>query len=107
MRLNEYQTLSSRTFPKDEFKDKLSNYALGLTGEAGEVADLIKKALYHGHKLDSVEIKKELGDVMHYVAGLAEFLGFTLEEIGFENIEKLKTRYPNGFSEEASRNRVI
>lgn len=105
--MNEYQKLSSRTFPNGSIRDNLSNYALGLTGESGEVADAIKKTIYHGHQLDVDEIKKELGDVLHYVAGLADFLGLTLEEIAFGNIEKLKARYPNGFSEKDSINRVI
>ena len=107
MRLNEYQNLSKRTLPEGELKDKLANYGMGIAGEASEVTDELKKAVFHGHDLNVDKIKKELGDCLHYIAGIATFLDLTLEEIAYENIEKLKKRYPDGFSEKASRNRVI
>lgn len=105
MRLNEYQNLSKRTLPNDGLKDNLTNYALGLVGESAEVSEHIKKVVYHGHKLDPEKVKGELGDVLHYAAGLASFLGLTLEDVGYSNIQKLKARYPDGFNEDASRNR--
>lgn len=105
MRLNEYQNLSKRTLPNKGIRDNLSNYGMGIVGEAGEVTDYLKKVLHHGHKLSVDKLKEELGDILHYAAGLATFLDLTLEEIAYENIEKLKKRYPDGFSEEASRNR--
>lgn len=77
----------------------------GLTGEAGEVADLIKKHFGHGHVLDHDKLKKELGDVMWYLSQLAEQFDLNMEDIAEANITKLKARYPNGFSEEASINR--
>lgn len=83
------------------------NGALGITGEAGEVADLIKKHVFHGHDLDRGEIVKELGDVCWYVALLASSIGVGLDEILERNIEKLKRRYPEGFSSVASINRKI
>lgn len=86
---------------------ELLNGALGITGEAGEVADLIKKHVFHGHDLDRGEIVKELGDVCWYVALLATSIGVGLDEILDRNIEKLKRRYPEGFSSEASINRKI
>ncbi|GIN93350.1 nucleotide pyrophosphohydrolase [Siminovitchia terrae] len=107
MRLNEFQELSKRTLPKGELKDKLANYGMGIAGEAAEVTDELKKVVFHGHDLSVDKVKKELGDNLHYIAGIATFLGLTLEEIAYENIQKLKERYPTGFSEEASRNRVI
>jgi NTP pyrophosphatase (non-canonical NTP hydrolase) len=103
---NEYQRLSTRTANKDlSYKEKLSNYALGLAGESGEVCDYIKKALYHGHPLDVEFIKKELGDNLWYISQMAETVGLTLEEIAIANIEKLKKRYPDGFSAKNSLNR--
>lgn len=84
---------------------ELLNGALGLTGEAGEVADLIKKAIFHGHELDKDALKKEMGDVMWYMALLCHALGIQLSTVMAENIKKLERRYKNGFSEEASRNR--
>lgn len=108
--LKEYQELSTRTMPP-ETDDKvqrasdISNYSMGLAGEAGEVVDMLKKHIHHGHELDSVEALKELGDVLHYLSGLTSMLGFTLEEVATVNIEKLWKRYPKGFTIEDSVNR--
>lgn len=107
MELNEYQKLSKRTMSnihKDPTQS-LINGALGLTGEAGEVADVIKKHVFHGHELDKTALKKELGDVMWYISCCATALNIEMDEIGQSNIEKSQKRYPNGFSEENSRNR--
>jgi len=104
--LNEYQNLSKRTMNSDQtYKEELSNYGLGLAGECGEVCDLLKKSLYHGHKLDIEHLKKELGDVLFYLTAIATKEGLTLEEVANVNVEKLMKRYPNGFSQERSINR--
>ena len=84
---------------------ELLNGALGLTGEAGEVADAIKKTIFHGHDLDRDGLIKELGDVCWYLALLCHAIDVPLEEVMSHNIEKLKKRYPEGFSESASINR--
>ncbi|WP_312372705.1 nucleoside triphosphate pyrophosphohydrolase family protein [Lachnoclostridium sp.] len=82
------------------------NACLGLSGEVGEINDLIKKAVYHGHELDEMEMLKELGDVMWYVAMMADALGVSMQFIADININKLMKRYPEGFSEHASINRA-
>lgn len=82
------------------------NAVLGLNGEAGEIADHVKKAVFHGHTLDHVALAKELGDILWYVAQAATASGFGLDEIAAMNIEKLRKRYPEGFSSEASINRA-
>lgn len=105
MNLNEYQKLSERTHPKNSKSENLTNYAMGLSGETGEVVDELKKAIFHGHDLDRVSIKKELGDTLHYLAGLCSMLDLTFEEVAVANIEKLRKRYPDGFSEWASKYR--
>ena len=108
MKMNDYQQLALRTAnDKVEFNTRLAVAGLGLTGEAGEVADLIKKNLGHGHPLEKAKVKKELGDLLWYVAEAAWLAGYTLEDVAQTNIEKLKARYPEGFSEERSKNRVI
>lgn len=84
---------------------ELLNGALGLTGESGEVSDMIKKHIFHGHDLDRDELIKELGDVCWYVALLCNAIGVSLDEVMTRNIDKLRERYPEGFSESASRNR--
>lgn len=83
----------------------LLNGALGLTGEAGEVADVIKKHIFHGHPLDVIDLEKELGDVCWYLALLADTLALDLNHIMTRNVNKLRDRYPEGFSESASINR--
>lgn len=111
MRLNDYQNLSKRTLPifgdEDTHKQALANYGLGLSGESGEVVDHIKKHVFHGHELNVDEIRNELGDVLHYVAGLATMCDLSLEDIASENINKLNIRYPNGFNKNDSVNRTV
>lgn len=104
MKLNEYQELSARTANKHDAE--IVNYGLGIAGESGEVADLIKKAYFHGHNIDKANVKKELGDVLWYLSQICRVSGLTLEEVALANIEKLKKRYPKGFDTERSINRV-
>jgi len=103
--INNYQRDALRTAGMETQSVKFSNFGLGLSGEAGEVTDYIKKVLYHGHKLEKSVLCKELGDVMWYIAALADAAGLTLEEVARVNIDKLRTRYPDGFSHERSVNR--
>jgi NTP pyrophosphatase (non-canonical NTP hydrolase) len=111
MKANDYQQLAARTTiakPDFEISDKqvmLSWWAIGLTGEAGEVADLIKKGIYHQQGLDPLLLKKELGDVLWYVSALCTEMGFTLEEVMQLNVDKLKARFPEGYSPERTTNR--
>jgi len=81
------------------------NACLGLSGEVGELNDMIKKWIFHGHDLDYSDVEKEIGDVMWYVAMMCESFGFNLAEIAQKNINKLIERYPEGFSEYASQHR--
>jgi len=111
MKLNEYQELSKRTMPAyngPESKIKaLNNYGLGLCAESGEVADLIKKKFHHQHaSISADDFKKELGDVLHYLSGLATILDISLEDVAAANIQKLLDRYPNGFNPGDSMKRV-
>lgn len=78
---------------------------MGLNGEAGEVVDLLKKFVFHGHNFVKEDLVKELGDVLWYVALICDSLGITMEEVMEKNINKLKERYPEGFTEKASINR--
>ena len=106
MTINEYQSLALRTLnPALDKKDILINGVMGLCGEAGEVIDIVKKHLFHSHPLDADKLKDELGDVAWYLALTSHALGLTLEEVLEHNIEKLKKRYPEGFSAEKSLHR--
>lgn len=73
------------------------NAALGLTGEAGEVAELIKKATFHGRPDAEEGIAGELGDILYYLTVTATLYGYTLDDIMFLNHMKLQKRYPQGF----------
>ena len=96
-----YQALAQRT--AGEITPAIA--ALGLAGEAGEVADLLKKHLGHGHPLDVDQLRTELGDVLWYIAALCTLYNITLDSVAAANIDKLRKRYPDGFSHEASRTR--
>jgi NTP pyrophosphatase (non-canonical NTP hydrolase) len=86
-------------------RDRLLMGALGISGEAGEVADSLKKMLFHGHPLDVPAVADELGDVMWYVVLLCDTLGLTLNDVLEQNVEKRRKRYPHGFTPERSINR--
>lgn len=86
-------------------RDRLAMAALGLSGEAGETTDYIKKVLFHGHELSRSLVIKELGDVLWYIAEMASALDVKMNVIANKNIAKLRKRYPDGFSAEASINR--
>ena len=106
MTINEYQRLAMTTLnPALSEKDVLINGVMGLCGEAGEVIDHVKKHLAQGHPLDKAHLAKELGDVAWYLAETATALGLELEDIFEGNINKLRARYPEGFSTERSMNR--
>ena len=83
----------------------LLNECLGLSGEAGELNDLVKKWIFHKKPLDREHMKKEIGDVCWYIADICHSMGFDLGEIFQMNIDKLKARYPEGFSEQRANNR--
>lgn len=107
MDVNEYQKLAMRTLnPSLKEKDVLINAVMGLCGESGEVIDIVKKHLAQGHELNKDALIKELGDVAWYLAEAATALGVNLDEVLQRNIDKLKSRYPEGFDSIKSINRV-
>lgn len=110
---NEYQKLASRTndyLATVRLQEKIDEYmgwltdvggimnaCLGLSGEVGELTDMVKKWFFHEKTLDETHLKKELGDVMWYVAMMCQSMGWELDDILQMNIDKLKARYPEGF----------
>lgn len=107
MTVNEYQALAMTTLnPELSKRDVLINSVMGLCGESGEAIDIVKKWLAQGHALDKNHLAKELGDIAWYLAEAATALDMDLEEIFQANIEKLKKRYPEGFSCEKSQVRL-
>lgn len=83
---------------------RMLNWALGL-GEVGELQNLVKKWIFHGHNQGRLDMIDELGDILWYVAVMAYDLDTSLEAVMEKNIEKLKDRYPEGFNPAASINR--
>ena len=107
MQVNEYQKLAMTTLnPALDKKDILINSVMGLCGESGEAIDIVKKWLAQGHELDKEHLAKELGDIAWYLAEAATALDLPLEDILRANIDKLKSRYPEGFDTQRSRNRL-
>lgn len=106
MTLNDYQELALRTSRNDlSPEEHLMNGCLGLAGEAGECCDLLKKHQFQDNREIKEHLLDELGDVLWYVSETATALGIWLDDIAEYNIEKLKKRYPEGFSAERSLHR--
>lgn len=74
----------------------LSHAVIGLSGETGELSELIKKIVYRGKPHDTTEVLSELGDVLWYLTALTVLSGFTLEEVWQYNCTKLDHRRANG-----------
>jgi NTP pyrophosphatase (non-canonical NTP hydrolase) len=103
-----YQSLALRTASPQSTESEttmLTSAALGLSGESGEIADHVKKIVYHGHPLDDEtrdKIAKEIGDILWYCAIGSRGFGISLADIARMNVEKLRKRYPEGFTTERS-----
>lgn len=88
-------------FKIDSLEKKLSLGGLGTAGEAGEVADLIKKILHHDVPLDTAtrdKLIKEMGDVYWYLEYLGAALNISTYDVLNANVQKLRARHPNGWT---------
>ena len=103
--LNDYQRMARRTAGNKRKSDKMEEALFGLAGEVGELCDHYKKHKHQGHDIDYDHMAEEAGDVLWYLAEIADALDVTLEDIAQRNIDKLRKRYPDGFDPERSRNR--
>jgi NTP pyrophosphatase (non-canonical NTP hydrolase) len=96
MELNEYQTESRKTAVYPDINSNIVYPTLGLAGEAGEVANKVKKIIRDKGGLltgqDRKKIADELGDVLWYVGALASELGYDLDLIAVRNLIKLRSR---------------
>jgi NTP pyrophosphatase (non-canonical NTP hydrolase) len=106
MDLKQYQQEVQRTCATTERKETLKMALIGLTGELGEIADPLKKSLFHGHDLDCSHIQDEVGDALWYLAVLCNALNISMDDAIESNVKKLRRRYPSGFSSERSINRL-
>ena len=114
MTLNEYQKAAQRTatthaiMTEQQAREHDLNHAiLGLVTEAGELADVLKKRMAYGKPIDLVNLREEAGDILWYLPLLCRALDCNLEDIARINIEKLKKRYPDKFSQDKALNRDL
>jgi NTP pyrophosphatase (non-canonical NTP hydrolase) len=104
---NEYQVLAGRTINHDLFPNQVEMHALhGMVGEIGELHSIYQK-VYQGHDLETEHLKKEVGDLLWFVAEYCTANGWELEEIMRMNINKLRARYPEGFDVDHSLHRKV
>lgn len=91
---NDFEGIKERL---DNNKIRLLHAALGMSTEASEVADIIKKHLFYGKELDRAHLSEEIGDLLYYCSIAIDALGGNYEDIMDANIRKLKARFPDGF----------
>ena len=112
MKYEDYKKQSQRTCPtlKDELREGLSDelhMVMGISTEAGELLDAYKKHFAYGKDLDVVNVGEEIADIMWYISNLCRIKGIDLEEMMQRNIDKLKARYPEKFTQENALNRDL
>jgi NTP pyrophosphatase (non-canonical NTP hydrolase) len=106
--LREYQELCKLTAKKFETSEKeILTWGLGIAGEAGDVASCIKKTFAHDND-QRAGIKENVGDTLWYAAMICNFFGWDMQQLLEENLDKLKKRYPQGFTlKDAGRNNTM
>lgn len=102
MDFNEYQRLARRTQSvRLNSHERLEHALFGIAAETGEIHSIFQK-VHQGHPVKMADLISECGDLLWFLAELADVHGLTLDEIAQHNIAKLRKRYPDGFSEDAS-----
>ena len=86
---------------------RLLHGSIGVSTEAGELLDAMKKFIFYGRSIDRANVKEELGDILYYASLTMDEMGFTLEDVMETNSEKLKARYPEKFTEDKAINRDL
>lgn len=99
MDIYEYELFVAKMLKAMPKREQLVHCALGLVGEAGEVAELVKKEFAYGKEYDENEMDNELGDVLFYLVAMAQQNGVWLDEIMEKNVAKLQQRYPKGYTD--------
>lgn len=102
----EYQRDAARTINPELNRDEMAQHAtLGMVSEIGEICGIYQKT-FQGHEPDPEHAKRELGDLLWFVAEYCTAQGWSLSDIMKLNIEKLWARYPEGFDAEHSLHRA-
>ncbi len=107
MEIREYLKASERTLINKGYDMNLLHAAMGISTESGEMLDQLKRVIFYGKALDVVNVKEEIGDLMWYIAILIRELDLDFEEILSLNIDKLKARFPEKFTEDKALNRDL
>lgn len=107
--MNYDEFVASLIKPGTAVKDELTaetahllHMAVGVSGEAGELLDAIKKAAIYGKPLDVANVIEELGDIEFYLSGIRQALGLDRISVIAANLNKLNVRYPTGYSNAAA-----
>lgn len=105
--------VSSRNKPGDNIlnemdaeKANIAHAAMGIGSEAGEIMTTVKRHFAYNQPLDRVNIKEELGDLLYFMQMLMNATDMTLEQVMMENMAKLEKRYPQGYSDQAAKDRA-
>lgn len=106
MNMTDYQMLAYRTVANPNDHVAMEFHALhGMVGEIGELHSLYQKG-YQGHDFDELHAKKELGDLLWFIAEYCTAMGWSMSDVAQMNIDKLKARFPDGFEANRSLNRA-
>ena len=95
MSLEDYKNEQLKTYPRRKFEENLIDFGLGVSGEAGEISDEIKKIIFHKKELDINNLIEEIGDNIWYLFSLCYLLNIDIETVFYKNIKKIRERYPN------------
>lgn len=103
---NEYQSLAARTINSKLNISEQELHALhGMVGEIGEIHSIYQK-FYQGHAINDEHLKKELGDLLWFVSEFCTAMEWSMDDIMQKNIDKLRARYPEGFTVDESLHRA-
>ena len=107
MEINEYQRLAMRSAKKlPTIIENLNHAALGATSECGELATTVKASIIYGKPIDLLNIEEEIGDALWFLALAADTIGLELSFVAKKNIEKLRKRYPEKYTDQAAQARA-
>jgi len=102
---NDFEAIQKRISSKRNIR--LLHAGIGLATESGEFLDALKKAIFYGKELDRINLQEEIGDLLWYCAIALDELGADFDSTMSINIQKLKARFPNKFTEEDAENRNL
>lgn len=102
---NDFEVIGARMHEVENIR--LLHAAMGMQTEAGEFTDQLKKHIFYGKSLDKVNLSEEIGDMLWYIAIASDVLDVDLSQIMQTNIDKLRVRFPEKFTEEKAENRNL